>query len=767
MVSLCYLDPSSCDFLAPSNSRRAIVLSHQATGNGSRAQPQFSPHDGTSAHPRYSFHGPSDPTWSSRTIASLPTVFSRTSALPLSRSFLVPLCPRPAPALSRPHPVTAFIIAYGAVGTPQILSKSGINPPALGRYLSEQSITYCRVIGLIIGRVNIRIRPQIVLKRSIINSANCYPQFEERIKEHRKAHPDDVILIPFDELEPQVCIPYHPDQNSEKDFPWHVQIHRDAFSYGEVKPTVDPRIIVDLRFFGKSDINKANRVEFPLLFSGYNPEWAAGDTDLYGMPQATFCVTRSKVDIERDERMMEDTKAVAQTLGEYLGPDAEPQFMPALHITGTTRMQPMDATAPEKIKKVSVDKDSKVHDYENLWLGFLSLHHFSVTESNLEDFLAAVERTGARRQDVHRSTFKVTTSSKHALSSSLTPSEYFMTLLRPIPDIFNQLHSPKCLKTLLKCIYVDFGHSICGATFTVEEFKFWGQPAPIVLPLSDDLFHSSGQVASRYRHFSPPTRDHPEPTVERISTTQPSLALRVLTTAYVLNAIPAGRFIDVPSPDMEIDEDVVLPEGPPQDPHQPLIGDEEVFATHRRHFDFDLATLVRDRARALQFFHTLTAKTNEVGQIIPDIRHIYPFDASEISSDTAAHLKAIQRESPLNLEIGCFALLPLGVEPRDNDYFIKHSVPHSQLAAMTTPTERPTSIFELIVSVEIIPHKLIVTPVSRPNQITARTIFAPSLKINHPQSRAFETPQIEVKIIPHIWRPNDDLSPGFTNQLQC
>ncbi len=203
---------------------------------------------------------------------------------------------------------------------------------------------------------------------------------------------------------------------------------------------------------------------------------------------------------------------------------------------------------------------------------------------------------------------------------------------------------------------------------------------------SDDLFHSSGQVSPRAEYslslalehtpsstiiitnfkdiaiFSPPTIDHPESTVERISTTQPSLALRVLTTAYVLDAIPAGRFIDVPSPDIEIDEDVVLPEGPPQDP---LLGDEEVFATHRRHCDFDMATLVRDRARALQFFRwhehvskkfaklvahpkdMLTAKTNEVGQVVPDVRSIYPFDASEISSDTAAHFKAIQRESPL------------------------------------------------------------------------------------------------------------------------
>jgi len=74
---------------------------------------------------------------------------------------------------------------------------------------------------------------------------------------------------------------------------------------------------------------------------------------------------------------------------------------------------------------------------------------------------------------------------------------------------------------------------------------------------------------------------------------------------------------------------------------------------------------VRDRARALQFFRwhehvqqqysklvahpndTLTAVTNEVGLIIPDVLPIYPFDASEIPTDTATHLKMIQRESPL------------------------------------------------------------------------------------------------------------------------
>ncbi len=50
--------------------------------------------------------------------------------------------------------------------------------------------------------------------------------------------------------------------------------------------------------------------------------------------------------------------------------------------------------------------------------------------------------------------------------SSLTPSEYFMTLLRPIPDIFNQLHSPQFLKVPVKCISIDFGH----CEFTLPRF---------------------------------------------------------------------------------------------------------------------------------------------------------------------------------------------------------------------------------------------------------------------------------------------------------
>jgi len=150
-----------------------------------------------------------------------------------------------------------------------------------------------------------------------------------------------------------------------------------------------------------------------------------------------------------------------------------------------------------------------------------------------------------------------------------------------------------------------------------------------------------------------------------VSTSRPLLALRVLSTAYLHYALPPRDFFDVPDPDIEVDEDLILPQGPPHDPHRSLLADEELFATHHRHSDFDLATLFRDHPRALQFFrwrnhvHTkyskliafpgaiLTAVTNEVGRFLPPMKPIYPFDSSEIPEDTRTHLEHIQRESPL------------------------------------------------------------------------------------------------------------------------
>ncbi|CAE7218642.1 unnamed protein product [Rhizoctonia solani] len=240
----------------------------------------------------------------------------------------------------------AFVVACGAIGTPQILWNSGFGLdeaktnetrelPALGHYLAEQSIAFC----------------QVVLKRELVedieDNENLDDNHRNRCIAHHAKFPQDPIHIPFADPEPQVTIPYTTDT------PWHTQIHRDAFSYGDVGPKADPRLIVDLRWFGRQEINRDNYVTF-----------SSTNTDIYSMPQATFNVTRSKNDARTDHEMMASMCNVAQKLGAYL-PGSAPQFMApglALHITGTTRLG--------KSEEDSVaNQYSQVHNHKNLYVG--------------------------------------------------------------------------------------------------------------------------------------------------------------------------------------------------------------------------------------------------------------------------------------------------------------------------------------------------------------------------------------------------------------
>ncbi|THV03944.1 pyranose 2-oxidase [Dendrothele bispora CBS 962.96] len=237
----------------------------------------------------------------------------------------------------------AYVITCGAIGTPQVLANSNLATqiPALGRYLCEQSLSFC----------------QIVMKNEIIDYIDKNPDWKARIEAHRLKHKGDPLPIPFSDPEPQVMIPY------TSDFPWHCQIHRDAFSYGDVGPRADARVVVDLRFFGRQEIKKENRVYFAGEATARG-EWVAGNTDIYGMPQATFEVERSQKDKTNDQKMMKDMCAVASLLGAYL-PGSDPQFMEpglALHITGTTRIgnNPQESVA---------DPSSRVHGFKDLWVG--------------------------------------------------------------------------------------------------------------------------------------------------------------------------------------------------------------------------------------------------------------------------------------------------------------------------------------------------------------------------------------------------------------
>jgi len=237
---------------------------------------------------------------------------------------------------------TAVVLCCGAVATPQILFNSGINPPPLGHYLSEQSIAFC----------------QIVLKQEIVDAIRTDPRFEEAVRKHHERYPQDPLPIPFLDPEPQLTLPY------STDYPWHVQIHRDAFSYGEVGPRADSRVVVDLRWFGRQEIKESNCVNFSTMVQFKDGTWKPGVTDIYGMPQPTFYVQRSHQDDVDDQRMMGEMTAVANILGSYL-PGSNPQFMDpglALHITGTTRigLNPKESVA---------DANSRVHGFSNLWVG--------------------------------------------------------------------------------------------------------------------------------------------------------------------------------------------------------------------------------------------------------------------------------------------------------------------------------------------------------------------------------------------------------------
>jgi pyranose oxidase len=237
----------------------------------------------------------------------------------------------------------AVVIACGAIGTPQVLYNSNIRPHALGRYLTEQSLSFC----------------QIVMKRELIEKIATDPRWAERVAHHKEKYPNDPLPIPFTDPEPQVNVPYR------NDFPYHVQVHRDAFSYGDVGPKADSRVIVDLRFFGRQDISEHNFVYFGPPEGAKTPmSWTPGLTDSYGMPQPTFEYRRSDADNQRDQDMMRDMCTFASVLGSYL-PGSYPQFMApglALHICGTTRI------GKDKTKSVA-DANSKVHDFQNLWVG--------------------------------------------------------------------------------------------------------------------------------------------------------------------------------------------------------------------------------------------------------------------------------------------------------------------------------------------------------------------------------------------------------------
>jgi pyranose oxidase len=224
-----------------------------------------------------------------------------------------------------------FIVACNAINTPQLLWASGVRPEPLGRYLTEQPVAFC----------------QIVLPEHRLSALESDDRFAEDLRRHRIENPSDPVPLPFGDPEPNCMIPVSEGR------PWHCQIHRDAFNYGDLAPNVDGRLIVDLRWFGIVDPQPDNRVMF-----------SERHLDIFGMPQATFEFDLSDDDRERQHRMMKDMLRCAGSLGGFL-PGSEPQFVQPgvpLHFAGTVRMGDDPATSV-------CDVDSKVWGVENLYVG--------------------------------------------------------------------------------------------------------------------------------------------------------------------------------------------------------------------------------------------------------------------------------------------------------------------------------------------------------------------------------------------------------------
>jgi len=186
-----------------------------------------------------------------------------------------------------------------------------------------------------------------VLRQEILDAIGEEARFADRIKEHRNKNPNDPLVIPANDPEPQVWIPVSEAR------PWHCQIHRDAFAYGDLGPNVDSRLVVDLRWFGMSQQRKENCV----VFSGEKK-------DTFGMPQPTFHFALDRTESETMHRMMRDMLRAASALGGFLR-GSEPQFMApglTLHIHGTTRIGMDQETSLS-------DVDSRVWGYDNLYVG--------------------------------------------------------------------------------------------------------------------------------------------------------------------------------------------------------------------------------------------------------------------------------------------------------------------------------------------------------------------------------------------------------------
>ncbi|KAG8824243.1 hypothetical protein FRC18_010561 [Serendipita sp. 400] len=290
---------------------------------------------------------------------------------------------------------------------------------------------------------------------------------------------------------------------------------------------------------------------------------------------------------------------------------------------------------------------------------------------------------------VHRKT--ITWPSSTATTETMEITQYIREiLLQPVADMFYQLYSKRVQVMPLNWEECNT-NQICAFSLEVEDFDRIRpiDPPPTVVFIPDHLFGDDGRPSQKTLDtleqihrvkplhpviatnleditvFQRPNKAN-ERIYERVSTPRPLPAIRILAAAYMMDTLQYTYIHNIPD-DSEFDDDHILPEGPPVNPEEEPPNDKMIFDTHTRHSDFDFATLVRDRERALQFFrwkehmrktqekqvahpgNLLHARSNGLAQAIPQLKPCYTLDLSDLPSETVAHVQSVQRPCPLSM----------------------------------------------------------------------------------------------------------------------
>jgi pyranose oxidase len=217
-----------------------------------------------------------------------------------------------------------FVVAGGAVQTPQLLWASGIQRDegsALGRYLTDHPLGFGR---LVLGR-------ELVAAIAAAAGMEGAP-----------------VPVPADDPPAFLWVPLQEGR------PFHAFLLQDKMDLRSLEGRIDRRLLLNLYWYALAAPRRDNRVRF-----------ADGTRDLFGLPRPVFDYALADEERQRALAMLDDLRAAGERLGAFL-PLAPPQLLAAgssMHLAGTTRM----GTADDGDSVV--DPWGKVWGCDNLYLG--------------------------------------------------------------------------------------------------------------------------------------------------------------------------------------------------------------------------------------------------------------------------------------------------------------------------------------------------------------------------------------------------------------